>query len=53
MYDSMGVGLDAIDRASKFARYAVSSLQFEDVEAAIANLLKSLQELGYSVKPEN
>merc|ERR1711976_320545 len=42
VYSNLGVKEENIDQATKFAKYAVSALQFEDVGAAIDNLKKSL-----------
>ena len=45
-YDHGGCTPEQIDEAYKYARYAVSSLQFEDEENAIVNLTRALQSLG-------
>lgn len=48
-YDTMGRTDDSIDRAMRHAKYAVSSLQFEDVGSAITNLKLALKDLGINV----
>lgn len=45
-YDTMGLSVDAIDDAHKYARYAVSALQFEDTQNAVLNLTTALNCLG-------
>jgi len=45
----MGISADCIDDAHKYARYAVSALQFEDRQNAILNLSKALNCLGVNV----
>ena len=45
-YDTMGATPEAIDDAHKYARYAVSALQFEDGQNAVLNLTLALNSLG-------
>ena len=48
-YDTMGVSPECIDDAHKYARYAVSALQFEDRPNAIVNLTHALNCLGVTL----
>jgi len=45
-YDTMGISAENIDEAHKYARYAVSAMQFEDRTNAIVNITRALNELG-------
>jgi len=45
-YDTMGISAENVDEAHKYARYAVSAMQFEDRTNAIVNLTRALNALG-------
>lgn len=52
-YDTLGISEEAIDDAHKYARYAVSALQFEDTQNAVLNLTTALKCLGVTLPPQH